>query len=120
MGDGIIRCGIIRGRIIRGLHVSYNRSDPVTDRICAGEKSRFTPAFTVKKMCAMVYTSAAHILHGKPGFDECRIKMCKIGDMMYTSMAHIFFSGFCGVSGRKDTFICSSFIDRYGTPYGVL
>ena len=33
-------------------------------RICAGKKSCFTPAFTVKKMCDMVYIFLAHILHG--------------------------------------------------------
>ena len=67
-----------------------------------------------------MYIFLAHILHGNRASMNLRIKMCKNGDMMYTSMAHIFFTGFCGVSGRKDTFICSSFIDRYGTPYGVL
>ena len=42
--------------------------------------------------------------------------MCKIGDTVYIFLAHIIFAGFCGVLGRKDMFICRSFIDKYGIP----
>ena len=58
----LFRCRIGAAFTPRRSQVSVSLTPLV--RICAGGKSRFTPAFTVKKMCDRLYIFLAHILHG--------------------------------------------------------
>lgn len=69
-----------------------------------------------EKMCAGMYIFLVHILYKNNSRIPRRIKLCQ-KDVHFGTR---FFAGFCGVLRRRDSFIRRPFIDRYGTPYGVL